>query len=246
MRGGYQLSFDDDSQGYGNVAANSAVAARAGFLKKTYAHVFGAVLAFVAIEALMFKSGFAEPVLKTLFANGKFGWIMLMVLFVGAGYVAQMLAASRSRPLAYAGLAGYVLIECLIFLPILWRAETFYAGQDLPLKAGMITLLVFGGLTSFVFISGKDFSFLGPIICVLSFAALGLVIASAIFGFSLGLVFAVAMVVLAAGMIVYDTSNIMHHYSTDDYVPAALSLFASLATMFFYVLRILMSLSSRD
>ncbi|MGL6073775.1 MAG: Bax inhibitor-1/YccA family protein [Fimbriiglobus sp.] len=246
MRGGYQLSFDDDGQNVANVASNSAVAARADFLKKTYAHVFGAVLAFVAIEAVMFKSGFAEEFLKTVFARGKFGYLAMMVLFIGAGYVAQMLAAARSRPLAYAGLAGYVLVECLVLLPLLYVSEKVYPGQDLALKAGMITLLVFGGLTSFVFISGKDFSFLGPIITVLSFAALGLVVASVLFGFSLGLVFAVAMVVLAAGMIVYDTSNIMHHYSTDDYVPAALSLFASLATMFFYVLRILMSLQSRD
>ncbi len=241
----------EDTYGEGlNTAYNSPAAARATFIRNVYGHVFGAVLAFIAIEVALFKSGAADSILQAVFAGGSgtMAMIVLMVLFIGGGYAAQMMAHAPSKAVQYAGLGGYVLLEAMIFLPILWVAENSpsYGGQHLPLQAGLITLLVFGGLTTVAFVSGKDFSFLRPILSILSMAALGLIIASMIFGFSLGLVFSVAMVVLAAGMIVYQTSAIMHQYGTDQYVGAALGLFASLAMMFFYVLRILMSLSGRN
>src|SRR5437660_707505 len=83
-------------------------------------------------------------------------------------------------------------------------------------------ILAFGGLTAAVFLSGKDFSFLGPILWVLALIALGVVIAAAIGVLSLGFWFAVAMVALFCGFIVYDTSNVLHHYGTDQHVSAAL------------------------
>ena len=55
-----------------------------------------------------------------------------------------------------------------------------------------------------------------------------------------------AMVVLASGYILYDTSNILHHYRTNQHVAAALALFASVALLFWYVIRILIALSGRD
>ncbi len=247
MRGNNAYALEDTYDGEPMSVANSPAMARAAFIKRTYAHVLGAVLAFVALEAVIFKTGMAEPILKTIFGGGgRFAWIALMVAFVGAGYVAQIMAQAASKPLQYAGLGLYVAVEALIFLPILWQADTMFPGKPVVAQAGLMTLLVFGGLTTFVFVSGKDFSFLRPMLAVLSLAALGLVIASVAFGFSLGLVFSVAMVVLAAGMIIYDTSNVMRNYGTDQHVGAALSLFASLATMFFYILRIVMATSSND
>ena len=247
MRGNNAYALEDTYDGEPLSAANSPAMARAAFIKRTYAHVFGAVLAFVALETVLFKTGIADEILRTVFGGGggKFAWIALMVAFVGAGYVAQIMAQAASKPLQYAGLGLYIAVEAVIFLPILWKAGQM-TGQPVVAQAGLMTLLVFGGLTTFVFVSGKDFSFMGPMLAVLSFAALGLVIASVFLGFSLGLVFSVAMVVLAAGMIVYDTSNVMRNYGTDQHVGAALSLFASLATMFFYILRIVMATSNRD
>ena len=64
---------------------------------------------------------------------------------------------------------------------------------------------------------------------------------SMIFGFHLGTWFSVAMIGFAGAAILYDTSNIMHHYPQDRYVAASMSLFASIAMMFFYILRLLMS-----
>ncbi|MGL5879366.1 MAG: Bax inhibitor-1/YccA family protein, partial [Xenococcaceae cyanobacterium] len=111
--------------------------------------------------------------------------------------------------------------------------------------AGLLTLLLFGGITMVAFTTRKDFSFLGGILKIGGFVALGLILCSIIFGFSLGLIFSAIMVVFAGAAILYDTSNVMHHYSTNQYVAASLQLFASVALLFWYILRIVMTLSSR-
>jgi FtsH-binding integral membrane protein len=110
--------------------------------------------------------------------------------------------------------------------------------------AGIMTLAVFGGLTLAVFLTGKDYSFLRPVITIGSFIALGVIIAGVLFGFHLGLFFCFAMVALASVAIIYQTSNVMHHFSTTQHVAAALALFAAVALLFWYILQIAMS--SRD
>lgn len=230
----------DDYHGETATAVAAPVSERVRFIRRTYAHLTAAILAFVGIEAVLFSTGMAEDIIKSMFGF-QGAWLGLMLLFVGGGIAAQALANSKSSPgLQYAGLSLYVLLECVIFLPILYIANAKFPGQHLPLQAGIITLAVFAGLSVAVFASGKDFSFLGPVLWVASFLALGLVIAAVLFGFNLGLVFCVAMVALAAGFIIYDTSNMIHRYNTDQHVAASLALFASVATLFWYILRILM------
>ena len=75
-------------------------------------------------------------------------------------------------------------------------------------------------------------------LCVLSFLAFGVVVAACIFGVShlMMTVICAGMVALAAGFIIYTTSNIIHHYGTDQHVAASLELFASIATMYYYIL----------
>jgi FtsH-binding integral membrane protein len=231
-----------------DTAATAPASARAAFIRRTYLHLLGAVVAFVGIEAALIQTGLGVEFLQTMRAfNG--AWIGLMVLFIVGGYAAQALARSRNAPgVQYAGLTLYVLLEAVIFLPILTIATQApqYAGKDLPLQAGIVTLAVFGGLTAAVFWSGKDFSFLGPILSVLAWVALGVIVAAVIGGFSLGLVFAAVMVALAAGFLIYDTSNVMHHYGTDQHVAASLELFAAVALLFWYILRIFMATSRDD
>jgi FtsH-binding integral membrane protein len=76
--------------------------------------------------------------------------------------------------------------------------------------------------------------------------AIGAIIASVIFGFSLGIWFSALMVVFAGAAVLYDTSKIIHDYPTDRPAGAALHLFASIALMLWYVLRILISLATDD
>lgn len=226
---------------YRETVAAAPVSARVRFIRRTYAHLAVAIAAFVGIEAVLFSTGLGFNILRTMFAfNG--AWLALMLLFIVGGIAAQLMARSRSSPaLQYAGLSLYVLLEVVIFLPILMMAEIRFPGQHLPLQAGVLTLAVFGGLTVAVFSSGKDFSFLGPILWVASFLALGLLIAAMIGGFNVGLVFTVVMIAIAAGFIIYDTSNIIHHYGTDQHVAASLNLFASVALLFWYILQFFMN-----
>jgi hypothetical protein len=109
----------------------------------------------------------------------------------------------------------------------------------------MITLLMFAGLTVAVFVTGHDFSFLRTGLIVGGFAAMGLIVCSAIFGFQLGNLYTIALIVLACGYILYDTSNVLYHYRIGQHVAAALALFASVALLFWYVLRLVMSMQSR-
>ncbi len=241
----YDLSYDEGRY----AVASAAASERAAFIRRTYGHVAGAILAFVGIEAALFASGAADQLVQQLFfGTGRMAWLVLLGLFIVGGYAAQMMARSATSKLVqYAGLALYVGLEGAIFLPLLYLAEKMFPGQYVAAQAGVVTLAAFAGLTIAVFVSGKDFSFLGPILWAASLGALALIVVSLIAGFSLagiGPWFALAMVVLAAGFIVYDTSNVMHHYRTDQHVAAALALFASVALMFYYVLRLF--LSSRE
>jgi FtsH-binding integral membrane protein len=234
----YDLSYDEGRYS----AAQAAASERGAFIRRTYGHLAGAILAFVAAEAALFASGAAEQIVGQLFfGTGKMAWLVLLVVFIGGGFAAQAMARSAtSKAIQYAGLALYVGLWTVMFLPILYIADRTYPGQYVAAQAGLVTLAAFAGLTIAVFASGKNFSFLGPILWAASFAALGLVVASLIFGFNLGALFAFGMVILAAGFIVYDTSNVMHQYRTDQHVAAALALFGSVALMFWYVLRLFM------
>jgi FtsH-binding integral membrane protein len=230
------------------IASRAAESARAAFIRRTYAHLAGAILAFVALELLLFKVLLPDQAAMTRFVQGLFGhpasMLVLLVAFIGVGWLASMWAQSdTSRGLQYLGLGVYVVLQAIIFLPILTVA-TYYVpdGANIIPTAGVLTLGMFAGLTLSVFITGKDFSFLGPILSLAMWIAIAFVIAGLLFHFTLGLVFSFAMVALASGFILYDTSNVIHRYRTDQHVAASLALFASVALLFFYILDILIRL----
>jgi FtsH-binding integral membrane protein len=218
---------------------------RAGFIRRTYAHLALAILAFTGIEALIFgvliphTPGFHEGLVG--FLSNRFSWLIVLGLFIGASYLANYWAMQGGSPgLQYAGLGLYVLAEALIFVPILYVAMVAMNDYAIVAQAGILTLCLFAGLTAVVFTTGKDFSFLGPIIAIASLVAFGFIICAMIFGFSLGLVFSLAMIVLAGASILYNTSGVMYHFRVDQHVAASLSLFASVALLFYYVLLALM------
>ncbi|MBE9192773.1 Bax inhibitor-1/YccA family protein [Gloeocapsopsis crepidinum LEGE 06123] len=217
---------------------------RAKFIQRTYTHLAGAVGAFIVIEFLLFQTGIAEAVTNFVIAS-QFTWLGILGAFALLGWMSKELASKAdSVQTQYMGLGIYVVAEALIFAPLLYIAAQFSDPSVIPTSA-ILTLLLFGGLTTVAFTTRKDFSFLGGILKISGFVALGLIICSILFGFTLGLFFSVAMVVFASAAILYDTSNVMHHYSKNQYVAAALELFASVALLFWYVLRIVMALSSR-
>jgi len=230
---------------FGNYSAAEALPEeRASFIRKTYLHLAGAVLAFILVEAYLLTSGAGQWAIKTMLGTS-YSWLIVLGLFMGVSMLAQWWANSQSsKGLQYLGLGIFVLAESIVFLPLLYIAAIRSDGVELFAKAGIVTVGLFLGLTAVVFLTKKDFSFLGPILMIGGFVAMGFIASGIIFGFSLGSIFAFAMVAFAGGSILYETSNILHRYHPSQHVAASLSLFASVALLFWYILRIFMS--SRD
>ncbi len=229
---------------YGNTAAADALPEeRARFIRKTYLHLAAAILAFVVLEGFLFASGAANSIMSMLSLGGSMSWLIVLGAFMGVSYLAGSWANSQtSTGMQYLGLALYVVAEAIIFVPMLYIAANFSSGDVIP-KAGIVTLGLFLGISSVVFLTRKDFSFLGPILAIGGFVALGFIVASILFGFSLGSVFAFVMVAFAGTAILYETSNVLHRYHTSQHVAASLTLFAAIALLFWYILNIF---SSRD
>ena len=218
-------------------AASLDVEARGTFIVRTYQHLLGAIAAFTAIEVYLFKSGLAESIARAFLGTS---WLLVLGGFLVVSWIASHVAhSSRSLGAQYAALAGFVVAEALIFVPLLYIAAS--AAPGVIQSAAMVTLLGFTGLSAVVFFTRKDFSFLGGILRWAFILVLVLIVAGVLFEFELGTFFSVAMIALAGGAILYDTSNVLHHFPRDRYVGAALQLFASVALMFWYVLRLFIS-----
>lgn len=228
------------SEEYGQIGipiGQQSVDARAGFITRTYNHLMGAIVLFIGIELLLFGSGMAAPIAQTMLSGS---WLMVLGAFMLVGWLANGVAArSESLPAQYAALGAYVVFQALIFVPMLYIAEQTASG--VIQSAAIVTLLGFAGLTAVVFTTRRDFSFLGSLVRYGFILGIVAIIGGVLFGFELGTWFSVAMIGLAGAAILYETSNVLHHYPEDRYVAASLSIFASVAVLFWYVLRFFMS-----
>ncbi|MBA3455095.1 MAG: Bax inhibitor-1 family protein [Deltaproteobacteria bacterium] len=246
--------------------ATLGVSDRVTFLRKTYAHLGIALVAFAAMTGGLMRFapevswGFSKWALQ-----GTWTWLAVIGLFMVVGYVAERLARSESsKGVQYVGLGIGVAAYAILLQPMLWilmlkfgNAETMFvfteSGNEVipalsPVAASIltqavvITLAIFSGLTAVVFVTKKDFSFMRGVLAILTFGALGVIVASLMFGFSLGALFSGAMILLMAGYILYQTSLVMAHFPPAGYVGASLMLFSTIATLFWYVLQLMMSL----
>lgn len=223
------------------MAADAAVDERMGFIRKTYVHLAAAIGLFAVLETLLLTT-FAPAVEAYLLSIRGMGWLVVLGGFIVVSWIAEAWASSgKSRGLQYAGLALFIVAEAVVFLPLLFFANKFSPGAIE--SAAIATGVIFGGLTLTVFVTRVDFSFLRMALTLGGLAATALVIVALVFQLNiLGAIFSAAIVALAAGYVLYHTSNILHHYHTDQYVAAALALFASVALMFYYVLRLILAL----
>ena len=228
--------------GYANpyTVAQAAPNERAAFIRKTYLHLGFAILAFIGVEWFLLQQSWAPALIGKM--TGGMGWLVVLGAFMGVSFLADRLASSdTSRGVQYAGLGLFIVAEAIIFMPLLYMAAYYATDPGVIMKAGITTAFVFGGLTFAAFATRKDFSFLRGFLMVGGFVAIGIIVVSILFGFDLGTIFAGAMAIFASVAILYNTSNIIHHYRTDQYVSASLSLFASVALLFWYILQIFMN-----
>jgi FtsH-binding integral membrane protein len=226
----------NENVNYMSPVAQLSVEDRSTFIWKCYAHVVAAILVFAAIEAYYIHSGIAEAIYTPMTNN----WWMVMGAFILGGWGATHVAHRvQSKNAQYAAFAGFIVLESLIFAPLLWRA---YIEQPGVIDSAVgVTVIGCVGLIATVMITRKDFSFLRGMLVwgfMLALVAIG---GSLMFGFNLGTWFSVAMIGFAGAAVLYDTSNIMLHYPEDKYVAASLQLFASIAMMFWYILRLFLS-----
>ena len=214
---------------------------RIAFYKKTYGHVAGGVLVFIVFEYLLLQS---ETIVDfALSMTEGYRWLIMLGGFMLATNYAERLALkSPNKTTQYLAYGLYILAEAFIFIPLIYIAAYYMeSGPEILNQAAIVTLALFTGLSAVVFLTKKDFSFLRTGLTIGFFIAIGLIIAGTLFGFNLGLWFSVAMCLLAGGSILYQTSNLVNKYTTEDYIPAALGLFASLMLLFWYVLSIFLS-----
>ena len=196
------------------------VDSRSVFITRTYTHLVAGILGFILVELGLFESGLAEQVARFMFS---FNWLLILGAFMVTGWLATRTAqTSTSIGMQYFSYGVYVVAEALIFVPLLYLADAKAPGTiD---SAVLITAL----------------SFLRAILMWGGVLALIAMVGGAVFGFQLGTWFSVAMIGFAGAAVLYDTSNIINYYPEDRYVSAAMQLFASIALMFWYVLRLLM------
>ena len=222
-----------------------SVDVRTRFLRQVYGHLGGAVAAFVLIEMFLFTSGLAHAIAAFVFGTS---WLLILGGFVLVSWLSSSVAhRATSRPAQYAAYAALIVAESLLFAPLLviasQTAQSAGAGTNVIAQAGMLTVLGFAGLTLIAMTSGRDFSVLGSFLKWGGIVALVAIVAAVLFGFELGTWFSVAMIAYAGGAILFETSRVLHSDPPARAIAASMQLFASLALLFWYVLRLLSALN---
>lgn len=214
-----------------------ATAHRSTFIIKTYWHLIGAIFAFVGIEYALFQSGVAFKIASVLLGGS---WLLVLGGFMVVSFLASKFAhQGYSRPLQYAALGAMVLAQAIIFVPLLFIAESKAPGT--VATAGQITIAGFTALSAIVFVTRKNFSFLRPALMWGGLLAIGLIVAATLFGFQLGMLFSAVMVGYAGAAILYTTSAVLHDFDDEGYVGASLELFSSVALLLWYVIQLVMA-----
>lgn len=218
---------------------NADEATRSRFLVQVYQHLALAIAAFVAIEAMLFQTGAAEAIYDFILRVGGIGWLALlggiMIVQAIAGRSAHQLGNTRAQYLALFAVAG---TQAVIFAPLLHYIYRISNQGGSVISAAVVTGIGFAALTVVAMTTRKDLSFLRPIVTWGFVVALGLIVASIFLGFSLGSLFAVAMIGLAGASILYQTQQIVRTYPEWAYVGAAVGLFVSVMLLFWYVLQL--------
>jgi FtsH-binding integral membrane protein len=235
------MSYAENPYGLqvGDFAAHAAADARASFITKTYLHLAAAIAVFVGLEAILLNTKGVEDFVGLAFGS-RLSWLIVFGAFMLVSTVANSWASSSASPtMQYVGLWLYVAAESVIFVPLLYLANE--RDPNIIPTAAQVTLGLFGAMTAAVFITRKDFSFLRTFLVFGSFAVLGLFILGMFVPITIGPIFLYALIALACGYILYDTSNVLHHYRIGQHVAASLALFASVALLFWYVVQLFMS-----
>ena len=219
-----------------HAAANATADTRARFVRTVYRHLGGGIAVFAAASWWLHTSGVGETIAGLVIATN---WLLILGGFMLVSYLATSLAASAER--SGGGYVGYGLLiaaNALLFATPIHVAIEF-ADVDMALAVG-ITGAVFGVLTVVGLTTVKDLSAWGGILKLVGLGVLGLIVASVLFGWQLGVWFIGGMLIFSGAAILYETQQVLRRYPVERPVPAAMTLFSSVALLFWYVLMLLM------
>lgn len=192
---------------------------RIGFLGKTYG--FLALCIASGSIGSWFSMGLSFP--------HEHPFIMLAIM-IGGIFAVQ--ATRHIQGVNIAMLLGFGAITGMAIAPLVGMVAA--KSEMLVAQAFFTTAITFVSLTAYVFISGKDFSFLKGFVWVGLIAMIVLGLSNYFFFQSSGLSLAISAmsVLLFSAFILYDTSNILRDYPNDEYISAALTLYLDVFLLF--------------
>ena len=206
-------------------AASVTTTERLVFIKKVYS-LLAMSMGTAAIGAYM-GSG---PLLLLVAPNMMLFFILQIALIFFASF------AARKPGLNMVALFSFTTVSGVTLGPLLYQV-----GPSIAAEAFALTAITFAGLSMYVDYSKKDFSFMsgflmtGLIVLVVGGLLNMFFIQSGMMHF----VMSGASVLLFSGFILYDTSNILRYYGTDEYVSATLALYLDVLNLFIALLSIL-------
>ena len=208
-------------------AAHVSVPERMAFLRKIYGLL--SISVFMAAAASWMTLG-NESFLRTVYSN--------MLLFIILEFAAIFFTfwARKRETLGLIALFSFTILTGITTAPIL----LVYTGATIT-KAAFLTGLTFAGLSFYTIVSKKDFSFLGGILTVSLIVLIigGLLNAFLFKSSAVSFLYSAAGVFIFSGFILYDTSNILRRYPTDEYISATLTLYLDVLNLFLMLLNLL-------
>jgi uncharacterized protein len=216
---------------------------RSQFMTRVYVRLLAGIAAFIVVEFALFTlpspdASFAAMITSLVASTN---WLLILGGFMLVSWLASRLSYRATTPAAaFGGYALLVVANALLFATPLYIAANTPALEGTIETAAQISLLAFAVLSVIAIRTSKDFSFLRPFLLWIGLLALGAIVASVLFGFTLGVWFPVAMIAFAGAAILYDTQKIYHSYPPHMETQAAMNLFSSIALLFWYVLQLLM------
>ncbi len=171
------------------------------------------------------------------------GILLTLVGFFGLLFAVHKLKNSGWGILAVFALTGFMGYT---LGPIISRYLGLPNGAEIVMQAMGGTAVIFVGLSAYALTTKKDFSFMGGFLMVGILLAFLAGLAAIFFEIpALSLTVSAAFVLLMSGLILYETSNIIHGGETN-YVLATVTLFVSIFNLFTSLLQLLGFMSGDD
>ncbi|WP_102796192.1 Bax inhibitor-1/YccA family protein [Bowmanella denitrificans] len=192
-------------------------------LRNTYALLSLTVLFSAGVAIFSMVNNFAHPGLLVTLV-GYFGLLFLTVKTRNSGW-------GLVSVFALTGFMGYTLGP---LLGSYWAGAPAVVGQAL-----LATGAIFAGLSAYVLTTRKNFSFLGSALFVGILVAFLAGLGAMLFDIpALSLAVSAMFVLLMSGLILYETSNILHGGETN-YIMATVSLYVAIFNLFTSLLQLL-------